>query len=236
MPGDPVRAEERAAFADKAGLPADHFVTHDLLAGAPRFGDLRQYDALMIGGSGDYHLSAGDIPNLDALLDVLRRVVDAGHPMFASCFGFQALVVALGGDVVFDEENIEVGTMELTLTDAGMNDPLFGKLPRRFMAQVGRRDRARTLPAGLVHLASSRRCPFHALRVPDKPIWATQFHPELNGRENRRRFERYRAGYASHMSPAEFSQALRGFTDSPETGRLIPAFLEMVRARRRDGW
>ncbi len=36
---------------------------------------------------------------------------------------------ALGGDVIHDPDNTEVGTFEVELTDAGRQDPLFGDLP-----------------------------------------------------------------------------------------------------------
>ena len=202
---DPVRDEERQAFEE-----------------------ISRYDALMVGGSGEFYVSKGDFPGFTDLLGVLRRVVDAGHPTFASCFDFQTMVVALGGEIVFDGDDPEVGTYELTLTDDGVADPLLGRLPRHFMAQVGRKDRAKKLPPGVVHLASSERCPYHSFRVPDKPIWATQFHPELTVEENRLRFKRYLSGYAPHMNEAEVKEAMKQFQDSPATRQLIPAFLKLV--------
>ena len=42
---------------------------------------------------------------------------------------------AMGGECVNDLPNAEVGTIELQLTDAGRDDPLFGQLPPTFLAQ-----------------------------------------------------------------------------------------------------
>ncbi|MDX1568834.1 MAG: hypothetical protein R3223_13595, partial [Longimicrobiales bacterium] len=123
---------------------------------------------------------------------------------------------------------VEVGTYEVTLTDHGRSDPLFGELPESFHAQMGRKDRAEALPAGVVHLASSERCRYHALRVPDAPIWSTQFHPELDLQRNRSRFERYIDGYAPLMTDEERERALEGFLESPETDRLLSRFLQVV--------
>jgi GMP synthase (glutamine-hydrolysing) len=227
-PDDLVRAEERQSFAAKAGLALEQIVPYDLLAGPPTPAQLRPYDALMVGGSGDYYVSKQNLPDFERLMALLQEVVVQGQPMFASCFGFQLLVKALGGEIVYDAAGTEVGTYELTLTEGGRQDELLGNLPPRFMAQLGRKDRATSLPPGCSHLAASQRAPFQALRIPGQPIWATQFHPELSGRENRLRFDRYRKGYGSVMSPAEQQSVLDRFQPSPETERLISRFLDLV--------
>jgi GMP synthase (glutamine-hydrolysing) len=227
-PGDPIGFEERRSFAEKAGIDEARIVPHDLLQGPPSVAEIRRFDALMVGGSGEYYVSRGDLPQFRTVLEVLAETVEHGHPTFASCFGFQLLVEALGGRVIHDATAIEVGTYELSLTVAGMQDELFGTLPGSFQAQLGRKDRAERLPPGVRHLASSLLCPYQAFRVPDKPIWTTQFHPEMNDEENRRRFLRYLNGYAGHMSPEEREEALQRFRAGPEATQLIRRFLDLV--------
>lgn len=107
-----MAAAERRSFAARAGLPVDAFVPHDLLGGPPDLEDALAYDALMVGGSGDYYVSKGNLPFRDDTLDFVRRLVDTGHPMFASCFGFHLLVRALGGTIVHDPDHTEVGTFD----------------------------------------------------------------------------------------------------------------------------
>ena len=97
-------------------------------------------------------------------------------------------------------------------------------------AQLGHKDKAEMLPPGVINLASSHSARYQALRVPGKPIWASQFHPELTGQENLERFHRYLDGYAEQLGPAEMQSALDRFGDSPETVELIPRFLELVLA------
>lgn len=65
-------------------------------------------------------------------------------------------------------------------------------------------------------------------RILGKPIWATQFHPELSGSENLARFKRYQKGYASVMNEKDQQATFDRFKDSPETETLIPRFLEVV--------
>ena len=225
---DPMRLAERRSFAAKTGLSLDQIVPHDLLEGPPGLGALESNDALMVGGSGDYYVSNQTLPHFAAQLEFLQEVVERGHPMFASCFGFQILVAALGGEVIYDPQSMEVGTYRLTVSEEGREDPLMQRLPDSFEAQMGRKDRALRLPEGVVNLASSERNPYQALRVPGKPIWATQFHPELDLETNLERFFRYLEGYAELLSPEEQRLASENFRESPHTEALLPGFLELV--------
>lgn len=227
-PGDPARAEEVRSFAARCAIDPTRITPWDLLEGPPSMAEVHMHDTLMVGGAGEYYVSRGDLPYFPQLLERLRGVVDAGFPTFASCFGFQCLVVALGGEIVHDADNMEVGTYEVRLTDEGTGDELFGALPRSFPAQLGRKDRAAGGWDGVLSLASSAHCPVQALRIPGKPIWASQFHPELDRESNRGRFERYLEGYASVMSPEELEATLDSFRDSPEANGLLKRFLDLV--------
>lgn len=225
---DAARLEERSSFAKMAGIAEEFVLPYDLLANTPTLTTIRRYDALMIGGSGDYYVSKGNLPNFQAVLEMLGETVAVGHPTFASCFGFQMLVQALGGEIIYDSDNMEVGTYELALTPDGRSDDLFKFLPLKFQAQLGRKDRAARLPDGTHHLARSDRAPYQALRIPGKPIWATQFHPELTKETNLARFRRYMAGYASLLDPVDMEETLRRFKESPEANQLIRHFMQIV--------
>jgi GMP synthase (glutamine-hydrolysing) len=225
---DSARFDEHRSFARQAGLAQEQIVPFDLLVNTPTLKDVQQYDALMIGGSGEFYVSKGNLPGYEEVLDTLRQVVEVGHPTFASCFGFQMLVDALDGEISYDEKNMEVGTYQLSLTGAGEEDELFSRLPRLFLAQLGHKDRVEKIPASSVNMAVSENSPCQAIRIPDKPIWATQFHPELSVEENRRRFRQYIDGYASLLTPEQIEQTLAGFEESPETDSLIPGFMELI--------
>lgn len=225
---DAAKDEERASFAEMAGLELQQIVPLDLLTETPTLERVRDHNALMVGGSGAYYVTKGNLPGFQEVLVLLRQVVDVGHPTFASCFGFQLMVEALGGRVVNDPANMEVGTYQLRLTAAGQQDELFSYLPAKFQAQLGHKDRADSLPPGTLNLAASESVTFQALRVPNKPIWATQFHPELTKEENLKRFNRYLDGYASLMSQEEMQETLARFAHSPESNELLRRFLATV--------
>lgn len=225
---DPMLARERVSFAEHLDVDLAGIVPLNLLDGPVGPSDLGRGDALLIGGSGEFYVSKDHLPHAEAVFDLLREVAARGVPTFASCFGYQLMVRALGGEVAHDPASTEVGTVDLALTAEGREDPLLGQMPERFAGQLGRKDRAVTLPPGIPNLVASRRNPHQALRIPGKPVWATQFHPELTGEENRARFERYLDAYAVHMSDEEREQALAGFHPSPESNTLLRRFVELV--------
>ncbi len=225
---DPAKAEEVRSFAKRCNLDEADVSSHDLLYGPPSLGKLRQYDALMMGGSGEFYVSKQNLPFHSQLVEFLLQVVDEGFPMFASCFGFQYLVQALGGEIVFDPENMEVGAHQVSLTDAGGRDELFAHLPDQFMAQLGHKDRAADHVKGVITLASSQRATVQAIRIPGKPIWATQFHPELDRETNLGRYYRYLDGYAATMSQEQREQALRSFQESPHTLGILERFVTVI--------
>lgn len=223
-----MRDHERECFVSGMGVRHDQLVTHDLLEGAPRFEEVKRYDAVLMGGAGAFLVSQKNQPNIEPFLDLLRTIVDRGHPTFATCYGYQAMVQALGGEVIHDPERAEIGTFAITLTDEGATDELLGGMPHTFMAQQGHKDRATQLPANLVNLASSERCPFQALRVKDKPVWAVQFHPELTRDGNRSRYRHYLEHYSPELTEEQILVALERFDHSPESSQLLGRFLSLV--------
>ena len=222
---DPMR--ERECFVRATGLPRENVVPFDLCDRAPTIGETRQFDALTIGGSGDYYVTKGDLTDFAQLLETLREVVGIGHPTFASCFGYQLLVHALGGEIIHDPSRTEVGSYEMVLTPEGRVDELFTFLPDRFWAQLGHKERASRHPDGVPNLAGSELSPFQALRIPGRPVWASQFHPELDHETNLDRFRHYESSYATYRE-GERGKAAKRFRDSPEASSLLARFLELV--------
>jgi GMP synthase (glutamine-hydrolysing) len=222
-PSDPMAAHEHDCFARALGVPQEQISTHNVLSGPPDRTQVDAHDALLVGGSG--HFSVLDKHDfIRAFLDFLSDVVVAeGIPTFASCFGFQGLVLAGGGVVVTDEPHAEVGTFTLTVSEAGANDPLLGNLAPTFKAQLGHKDRAERLPSGMTNLAYSDRAPYQALRVDGKPIFATQFHPELNREDNTLRYMRYWEQYGSGSK--EDDPVLKSMSNTPEASSLLSRWI-----------
>jgi len=217
---DPMLDHERACFVAATGRDADELHFHNVVESVPEPEEVACHDAVIIGGSGDFSVVERDQPFFEPIAELLRDLIDVGFPTFGCCFGFQLLVDAMGGTVVRDSENAELGSFDVELTDKGARDPLFGQLPHTFIAQMGHFDRAVDLPDWIPNLVTSQRCGYQALRVPGAPIWATQFHPELDQQSNRERC----VAYIKEFGQIEGYQAL----PSPEALSILPKFLELA--------
>ena len=220
FPSDPMLDHERGCFIAATGRNVDELHFRNVMGGVPTVDEVTAYDAVILGGSGDFSVVERDQPFFQPMAVLLRSLVDLSFPTFGCCFGFQLLVDAMGGTVIRDPENSELGSVDVELTDEGADDPLFGQLPRTFIAQMGHFDRATVLPQGIPNLASSQRCGFQALRVPGAPIWATQFHPELDQQGNRTRC----VAYIKEFGNIEGYEAL----PSPDALTILPKFLELA--------
>ncbi len=176
---DPILSQEVACFSDSLKCDSAQITVFDLLSGCPTADYLSRFDAVLLGGSGDYSVAEGG-DWLPPALQAMRELYDLGIPTFASCWGFQAMAAALVGEVITDMSRAELGTVEVCLTDAGRSDPLFGCLESCFPAPMGHQDCVVKLPPNAIRLASSSKVKNQAFKIADKPIYGTQFHPELN--------------------------------------------------------
>jgi hypothetical protein len=59
-------------------------------------------------------------------------------------------------------------------------------------------------------------------------VWASQFHPEVDGETYLHRFKYYVEGYAATMDSEELDAQFETFQPSPETPLLMPRFLSLV--------
>ena len=217
---DPMLEHERGCFLAATGCPESDLHFRNVMNGMPTVEEVTVYDALIIGGSGDFSVAERDQWFFGPFAELLRGLVDFSFPSFGCCFGYQLLVDAMGGTVIRDPARAELGSTVVTLTEDGARDPLFGELPNQFIAQMGHFDRATELPDGVPNLASSDTCRNQAIRVPGAPIWATQFHPELDEQGNRDRC----VAYIKEFGTIEGYQAL----PSPHALSILPRFLELV--------
>jgi GMP synthase (glutamine-hydrolysing) len=221
---DPMADHELGCFAAHAALPRDAFDVHVMQHGPLPAAGLERYDAIFFGGSGAYSV-LDDLPWIRDGFDALRTVIDARRPAWASCFGFQGLAVALGGDVVRDDARTELGSVQLKLTEAGRACPLMGRLPKAgFWAQEGHHDHVVVLPPGVTRLATGEVSPEQACRVDGAPFWASQFHPELTARTTVDRFLHYLDLYHPEGGDADAQATLatlRAGEDTPEVGQLL---------------
>ena len=110
----------------------------------------------------------------------LRDAIGMGLPIFGACYGHQILAHALGGEVGYHPEGLEIGTLEIELLPEAQQDPALQNYPPRFYANLIHSQSVLRLPEGAVALARSQQDPHQIIRYRDNVI-STQFHPEFNG-------------------------------------------------------
>jgi GMP synthase (glutamine-hydrolysing) len=181
---DEAADDEYAAMLRASGLDERDLHRVRLEAGPmPRL-DLDRYSGIVLGG-GPYDSSDPE----DAKSPTQRRVeaelrllldelVARDFPFLGACYGVGTLGVHQGG-VVDRTYGEVVSAVPITLTDAGLEDPLLAGMPPTFDAFVGHKEACRELPPRAVLLASSPGCPVQMFRVRSH-LYATQFHPELD--------------------------------------------------------
>jgi GMP synthase (glutamine-hydrolysing) len=167
--------------------------------------DLRDWSGIMLGGGPFNYTDPEDRKSavqrrVEAdLHTLLHEVVAADFPFLGACYGIGALGRHEGAQL--DRRHSEpVSCVEVTLTQQGHADPLFGALPGTFRAFTGHKEAVRTLPPHAVRLAENAACPVQAFRV-GANVYATQFHAELDADGMCTRVEAYK--YAGYFPPEE---------------------------------
>jgi GMP synthase (glutamine-hydrolysing) len=202
---DPAADNEYESFMTLAGLGEDELRRVRLDQRALGEVDLRDWSGIWVGG-GPFNYTDPDEKkspvqrrveaDLSRLLD---GVVKADFPFLGACYGIGALGSYLGA-VIGRRYGEPVGTVRVTLTEAGRNDAVLGDLPTEFDAFTGHKEAISELPGNAVVLASSAACPVQAFRV-GANVYATQFHPELDAAGMCTRVDVYK--HAGYFHPSE---------------------------------
>ena len=214
---------EQQCFLDRLGIARERLDCINVVAvPVPAAARAAQADLVILGGAGA-HSAYVDYPFTAALVDLVQELVERGRPLFGSCFGHQFLGRALGGSVVHDPANEEIGTFDVTVTEEGRHDPLFAGLPDRFPVHLGHHDRIDRMPAGVLTLASTAKCARQVIRVAGKPVYGTQFHCEMTEQHMRERVLMYAGDYLPGDDPAgQLARRLRPtFVADQLLGRFV---------------
>ena len=174
--GENVRSGTFRRVVEERGHRLDEW---SLAAGTPPPQPLDAYGAVLVFG-GAMHADQDDRhPWLREENLFLQRLLAQRIPTLGICLGAQLLAKAAHAPVRPAPEP-EIGWVEVELTEAAADDPLFSRLPERFDAfqwhyyTYG-------VPAGGDELARSRVCT-QAFRL-GSAAWGVQFHPEVSRAE-----------------------------------------------------
>jgi GMP synthase (glutamine-hydrolysing) len=179
-----VLSHEKKCFADKLGIREDDLQTINLLGTELSEDDFVDADVVFLGGSGDYLVSQGDIPEvLDRVKSLLFTLRDKNVPTMGICFGSQVICWAFGGLVEKDESRQETGVFEISLKNEAAHDQIFMDFPSKFMAMLGHKDHLSELPEDAISLAGSERSPNQAFKLKNTMMYGVLFHPELSAQD-----------------------------------------------------
>ena len=187
---------------------------------------LEGYDALYVGGASEANVLEPKIyPFVNDCISLIKFAGDTDIPTFASCFGFQLAVLAFGGEILSKDEDYEMGSIPITLTNLATIDPVFSGTPDKFPALSIHRQYALELPAGLDLLAYTSDC-LHSFKLRNKPLWAFQFHPEVDRSTVFQRLAIYKEKYTENE--AQFQEVLDSLVETPESHNLMLNFVNRV--------
>ncbi len=198
--------------------------------GAPELAQgvgLDTYDGATITGSAlnVYH---GGAP-VTRQIELARAVLEAGVPLFGSCWGLQVAVTAAGGEVRANPRGREFGFgRRILLSDAGRAHRLFAGKPSTFEAPTVHRDEIASLPQGALILAANdfglQAASFNHARG---TFWGVQYHPEYTYLDIAAAAERYgntlvaEGMFRDAAALAEFAADLRALQANPADAALL---------------
>lgn len=134
------------------------------------FDQIGQVDALVLsGGAPDVASEAGRMGNNGEYLD------RADFPILGICAGMQFMATHFGGSTG-PAVRAEFGRTRLYVD---VEDQLFLGVPKEFDVWESHNDEVKTVPKGFQVLAHSDTCQVEAMRSLDRPLYAVQFHPEV---------------------------------------------------------
>ncbi len=222
-----VCAEEYQCFLRHSGLSEESLDRLNIYQ-QDNFGKeiLAGYDALIVGGASEANvLQPENYAFIDPAIKLMRYCAASGFPVFASCFGFQLAVLALGGKITNALGHRETGTIPIKLSAAAGSDPLFAAMPNPLAVVSVHQQSAIEVPAGCIKLASTTEC-LHSFRVKNKPFWAFQFHPEVNLQTLTERLSHYQGKYTNNS--AALAEILDNAVDTPAANTLPAKFVSYI--------
>ena len=135
---------------------------------------------------------SGGAPSIASEIDKLGNIGsfinDHSYPILGICAGLHFIALHFGGEVG-PGHHPEFGKTEVTISSG---DRILAGLPEKIIAWENHNDEVKKLPEDFKVLASSKTCKIQAFAHKTRPIFAVQFHPEVeNTQFGRKIFENF---------------------------------------------
>lgn len=104
-----------------------------------------------------------------------REILELGIPVLGICYGSQLMAYLLDGEVATAPVS-EYGKTEVSVDDTSL---LFEGVNKKTICWMSHTDYIAKAPAGFFVSATTPVCPVAAMELPEKRLYATQFHPEV---------------------------------------------------------
>ncbi len=228
MRGDKSKQHEIDCILKYGKLSPQQVISHDVLKTPVTNDILGKVDGLIIGGANKYRVSHGQPEALPSIFGLTRYAAEHVVPTLGLCFGAHVIGAALGGKTEFHPERKEVSTAQMYLLPGAADDLLFSDMPSTFPANCGRTDDVVKLPPKAVALVRSDLVNYHAFKIKDKPIYATQFHAELGKKEEWERMDFAFAFNGYFKDEADLQAHKDGVQDTPVATSLIEKFIDRL--------
>lgn len=138
---------------------------------------LEKYEALIVLGGPMNSDQIDSYPNLITEVEIIREALQRDMSILGICLGAQLLAKAAGGSVSRNPSR-EIGWYDVTVTEAGSEDPVLSCFAPRQQVFQWHEDGI-ALPPEAVHLASSPASAVQAFRY-GRHAYGFQFHLEAS--------------------------------------------------------
>ena len=156
--------------------------------------------------------------------EIILACRDRNIPFLGVCFGLQLMGRFLGGRVARNPNGLELGVIDVSLTKAGRQNPIFQGFPEIFSVLQSHHDAVLDLPPGAELLASSAMTKTQSFAIADY-MAGVQFHPEMDADVLRYlwqpRLANWRAKTGQDLKPI-----MDGLTTPPTSWRVLTNFVD----------
>ncbi|QKF66738.1 glutamine amidotransferase domain-containing protein [Arcobacter venerupis] len=156
----------------------------------------------------------------------IKELLKHKIPLLGICYGHQLIAKSLGAEVNYHPKGMELGTVNISLSQEAQNDEIFKHLPQTFDVHVVHSQSALTLPLNAIVLASNEFEKNHAFKI-EPNIWAVQFHPEYD--------ENIMKAYISEVAKSKNineDEILAKVKDTNYSNKIIKLFADFVKNKQ----